>query len=81
LHLADRAALLKLVWVSLTLAVAALALTRLGGARARRDDPVSAQAFSKRLLAPPWKWPSMRLIDFALLNVAIAVGTVIGHTH
>jgi len=39
-----------------------------------RQEPRPSQAIA--LL--PWRWPTYRLVSFAVLNVAIAVGIALG---
>ncbi len=75
-HLAAHPHLPRLVWVSLVLAAVAIALT---ARRHRPGEPVR-DGFWRRSLTWPWRWPTARLVDFALLNAALAAGTTVGYS-
>ncbi len=73
-HLSGGAHWPKLLWVSLFLAGAAfsLAVSRRGGAT-QQARPTWRETF-----APPWRWSTSRLVDFVVLNLALAVGVALG---
>jgi hypothetical protein len=69
----------KTLWVSLALAAAGFALA----AGSRGPVPATAQPGRpsgwRRVTIAPSAWPAHRLIGFALLNLAIAAGVLIGY--
>jgi hypothetical protein len=65
----------RLLWVSLVLAAAALTLAMGRPAALPKAD---RQVQWRDVLQPPWLWSAVRLVDFALLNVAVAIGVVAG---
>lgn len=63
----------RALWISLGLA----AVTGLGALwRWKRG----ARAGNQSVVSPPWRWPAERLVGFAVLNAAVALGIVIGFT-
>jgi hypothetical protein len=68
-----------LFWVSLTLAGAAVVLALDSRTSSRATDPNATTGFWRRTLLPPWRWPAVKWIDFASLNVAIAAGAAVGY--
>jgi hypothetical protein len=78
-HLADGPHPPKLLWVSLALALAAMAFMRRSGGSQRRAQP-NPLGFWQRALTPPWRWPTGRWLDFVLLNLAIAGGIGLGYS-
>jgi hypothetical protein len=61
----------RTLWISLFLAV----LAGLGAVwRWRHTSPADEES----VVSPPWRWPTVRLVGFALLNSAIAAGVAIG---
>lgn len=84
-HLADRGSAHRprLLWVSLAMAVVAGIAGLWQLRRAEVDDRAGLQcdqggAQRVIVLLVPWRWPSYRLIGFALLNAAIAAGILTG---
>ncbi len=64
----------RALWVSIGLSVVAAAL----GLRQQVTHAVTDEGPGLRsVLAPPWKWPTYRLVGFAALNAAIAVGIAV----
>jgi hypothetical protein len=65
----------RLFWVSIALAGTALLVLAIRRQQSNRelqpDEPVTVL---------PWRWPPHRLVSFAVLNVAIAVGIAVGFT-
>lgn len=62
------------LWVSIALAGAFVALAVVRAVRRRRpvaDDTVTLA---------PWRWSVLRLLGFAVLNVAVAAGIAAGFT-
>jgi len=74
-HLSGRAHWPKLLWVSLGLAVVAAVLA----SRRRAPGADHWMLTWRALIAPPWQWSRSRLIGFAVINVALALGIVIGY--
>lgn len=72
-HLSDLGHRPRLFWVSIAIAAIALA-----AAAYRRANPVMPRG--RDLFAPPWRWPSWRLVGLAVFNVAIAAGIATGWT-
>ena len=64
----------RLLWVSVGVAVVALALA----ASTHRDANQEVASRRARDLLDPTRWPAQRLVTFAVLNLAIAAGTEIG---
>lgn len=61
----------RTLWISLGLtAFAGLAAIW----RWRRGPPFGKQS----IVSAPWRWPAYRLVGFAILNAAVAVGVAIG---
>jgi hypothetical protein len=79
-HLADQPDPPKLLWVSVALAAGATVLALGSRSSPRATEPDTTAGFWRRVLLPPWRWPAARWIDFALLNVAIAVGVAVGYS-
>ena len=73
-HLSSRAHWPKLLWVSLGLAVVAGFL-----ARRRRSYGEHPGLTWRTVFAPPWRWSRQRLIGFAVINLALALGIVVGY--
>lgn len=64
----------RALWVSIGL----MALAVLLAARQRTGSHGHEELPGLRsVIAPPWKWPVYRLVGFALLNAAIAVGIAV----
>ncbi len=65
----------RLLWVSLTLALAAglLAVGRVGAPPDRASDG----AARRQGLVPPWTWSAERLVGLAILDLGLAVGTAV----
>ena len=70
----------KLLWVSLALALAAIVFVRWNGDSTHRTVSSGRDGFWARALTSPWNWPSIRWIDFAVLNLAIAGGILLGYS-
>lgn len=62
----------RLFWVSVALAAVAAALALRRHTTARGDIPPSPPI-------APWRWPVHRLVGFAIMNAAVAIGIVIGY--
>lgn len=78
-HLSDVRHEPRLLWVSVALAVSTAALAW------RRRRVTRPTAHERRLMgwrylvAPPWRWPSQRLLGFTAINLALAIGILLGH--
>lgn len=59
----------RLLWVSVALAVLAVITALVAGRRIHAEE--------RAML--PWTWPTARLIGFAALNIAIAVGIAVAY--
>lgn len=79
-HLAGQPDPPKLLWVSVSLAVAAIVLAVESRTSPRSTEANATAGLWRRALLPPWQWPAARWVDFALLNVAIAVGAAVGYS-
>jgi hypothetical protein len=76
-HLTGGSSWPKLLWVSLVLGVAALALAvGRAGSPAEPSRSGDQQSGWAALVAVPWRWSVERLVGFAIINAGIAVGIV-----
>jgi hypothetical protein len=78
-HLSNQPSAPKLLWVSLALAFAAVVLIRRHANPRQLARRIARGSFLRQTFTPPWNWPISRLIDFVVLNVAIAAGVSIGY--
>jgi hypothetical protein len=70
----------KSLWVSIGLAVLFITLAVVQALRrvSRQREGESRRDRLAEALAPPWRWSVLRLLGFALLNAAAAVGIAAG---
>jgi hypothetical protein len=68
----------RLFWVSVALAVLSSVAAVARAARTSSTEVYPCQSDARSSLLP-WEWPMERLVGFAALNIAIAVGIAVGY--